>query len=160
MKKWNEEKGILSELQDARQKVEEYKIASQSAERAGDYGKVAELRYGKIAQLQQKIDELSARQAAVEDPIVTEAVTPEDIAEVVAKWTGIPVAKLTESERNKTLHLPEPTTFTDIPCLQGTRWTYSALPTAPRHLTATCLERVTKCTFPYLDLPRPKYTRG
>ncbi len=107
MKRWEEEKGILTELQEARQKVEDYKIAAANAERAGDFGKVAELRYGKIAELKAKIDELSAKQAAIENPIVTEAVTPEDIAEVVAKWTGIPVKKMLESEKVKLLRMEE-----------------------------------------------------
>lgn len=105
MKRWNDEKDILSGLQEARQQIEDYKIQSQAAERSGDYGKVAELRYGKIAEAQKKIDELSARQAAIEDPIVTEAVTPQDIAEVVAKWTGIPVQKMLESEKEKLLRI-------------------------------------------------------
>ena len=105
MKRWNDEKDILSGLQEARQQIEDYKIQSQAAERSGDYGKVAELRYGKIAEAQKKIDELSARQEAIEDPIVTEAVTPQDIAEVVAKWTGIPVQKMLESEKEKLLRI-------------------------------------------------------
>ena len=105
MKRWNEEKGILAGLQEARQKIENYKIESQAAERAGDYGKVAELRYGKIAEAQKKIDELTKKQAEIKDPIVTEAVTPQDIAEVVAKWTGIPVQKMLESEKEKLLRI-------------------------------------------------------
>ena len=105
MKRWNDEKGILSGLQEARQEIEDYKIQSQAAERAGDYGKVAELRYGKIAEAQKKIDELTRRQAEIKDPIVTEAVTPQDIAEVVAKWTGIPVQKMLESEKEKLLRI-------------------------------------------------------
>ena len=105
MKRWNDEKGILSGLQEARQEIEDYKIQSQAAERAGDYGKVAELRYGKIAEAQKKIDELTRKQAEIEDPIVTEAVTPQDIAEVVAKWTGIPVQKMLESEKEKLLRI-------------------------------------------------------
>ena len=105
MKRWNEEKNILKGLQDARQQIEEYKIQAQAAERAGDYGKVAELRYGKIAEAQKTIDELSGKQAAVKDPIVTEAVTPQDIAEVVAKWTGIPVQRMLESEKQKLLRM-------------------------------------------------------
>ena len=103
--RWNEEKGILSELQAARQKIEDYKIEAHNAERAGDYGKVAEIRYGKMAEAQKKIDELSARQASIKEPIITEAVTPEDIAEVVAKWTGIPVKRMLESEREKLLRM-------------------------------------------------------
>ena len=105
MTRWNEEKGILSGLQAARQKIEDYKIEAHNAERAGDYGKVAEIRYGKMTQTQKTIDELTARQAAIKDPIITEAVTPEDIAEVVAKWTGIPVKRMLESEREKLLRM-------------------------------------------------------
>ena len=107
MKKWEEEKGILSGLQEARQKIEDYKIEAQNAERAGDYGKVAEIRYGKMAETKKKIDELTARQASIKDPIITEAVTPEDIAEVVAKWTGIPVKRMMESEREKLLRMED-----------------------------------------------------
>ncbi len=106
-KRWDEEKGILSELQAARQKVEDYKIEAHNAERAGDYGKVAEIRYGKMAEVQKKIEDLTARQAAIADPIITEAVTPEDIAEVVAKWTGIPVRRMLESERTKLLRMED-----------------------------------------------------
>ena len=106
-KKWNEEKKILSELQAARQRMEDYKIEAHNAERAGDYGKVAEIRYGKMAETQNLIDDLQERQAAIKDPIITEAVTPEDIAEVVAKWTGIPVKRMLESERTKLLRMEE-----------------------------------------------------
>ena len=106
-RRWDEEKGILSELQHARQKMEDYKIEAHNAERTGDYGKVAEIRYGKMAEIQKKIEELTARQAAVKDPIITEAVTPEDIAEVVAKWTGIPVKRMLESEREKLLRMED-----------------------------------------------------
>ena len=104
-KRWDEEKGILSELQDARQKMEDYKIQAHNAERVGDYGKVAEIRYGKMSQVQARIEELTARQASIENPIITEAVTPEDIAEVVAKWTGIPVNRMLESEKTKLLRM-------------------------------------------------------
>ena len=106
-KRWEQEKKILSELQSARQKIEDYKIEAHNAERAGDYGKVAEIRYGKMAETQKKIEDLTARQAAIKDPIITEAVTPEDIAEVVAKWTGIPVKRMLESERTKLLRMEE-----------------------------------------------------
>ena len=105
MKKWEEEKKILSGLQEARQKIEDYRIEAQNAERAGDYGKVAEIRYGKMAETKKQIDDLTARQAGIKDPIITEAVTPEDIAEVVAKWTGIPVKRMLESEREKLLRM-------------------------------------------------------
>ena len=106
-KRWDDEKNILTELQFARQKMEDYKIEAHNAERAGDYGKVAEIRYGKMGETQSKIDELTARQAAIKDPIITEAVTPEDIAEVVAKWTGIPVKRMLESEREKLLRMED-----------------------------------------------------
>ena len=105
MERWNSEKEILSGLQEARQKMEDYKIEAQAAERAGDYGKVAEIRYGKMSEAQKTIDSLTARQASIKDPIVTEAVTPQDIAEVVAKWTGIPVNKMLESEKEKLLRI-------------------------------------------------------
>ena len=105
MKKWSEEKEIVSELQKARQEIEDNENEARIAERQGDYGKVAELRYGKIAQARARIDELSAKQAAIKDPIINEAVDPEDIAEVVARWTGIPVARMMESEKEKLLRM-------------------------------------------------------
>ena len=104
-KKWQEEKEILSELQFARQKMEDYKIEAHNAERVGDYGKVAEIRYAKMSETQAKIDQLTERQKQIKDPIITEAVTPEDIAEVVSKWTGIPVRRMLESEREKLLRM-------------------------------------------------------
>ncbi len=104
-RRWDEEKGILNELQTQRQKMEDYKLEAHNAERAGDYGKVAEIRYGKMAEAQKRIDELTERQSGIKDPIITEAVTPEDIAEVVAKWTGIPVRRMLESEREKLLRM-------------------------------------------------------
>ena len=107
MKKWEDEKAVLDGLQTARQELENYKIQAQVAERAGDYGKVAELRYGKIADVQKKIDQLLEKQAAVRDPIITEAVTPEDIADVVSRWTGIPVSKMLESEKTKLLRMED-----------------------------------------------------
>ncbi len=107
MKRWDEEKQIVTGLQTARQQIDDYKIEAQAAERAGDYGKVAELRYGKIAAAQKQIEDLTAKQAAIKDPIMTESVTPEDIAEVVAKWTGIPVKRMLESEKEKLLRMEE-----------------------------------------------------
>lgn len=107
MKKWEEEKGILSGIQTARQQLEEYKIQAQAAERSGDYGKVAELRYGRMAEAQKKIANLETRQAAIKDPIITEAVTPEDIADVVSRWTGIPVNRMLESEKEKLLRMED-----------------------------------------------------
>ena len=105
MKKWSEEKEIVSALQKARQEIEDDENEARIAERQGDYGKVAELRYGKIAQARARIDELSAKQAAIKEPIINEAVDPEDIAEVVARWTGIPVARMLESEKEKLLRM-------------------------------------------------------
>ena len=107
MKKWEEEKGILSGIQTARQQLEEYKIQAQAAERSGDYGKVAELRYGRMAEAQKKITDLETRQAAIKDPIITEAVAPEDIADVVSRWTGIPVNRMLESEKEKLLRMED-----------------------------------------------------
>lgn len=104
-KKWDEEKGIVTELNNLRQNIEEYKHDAAVAERSGDYGKVAEIRYGKLAQAQQRLDELTRKQAAIKDPIITESVTPEDIAEVVARWTGIPVNRMLESEKEKLLKM-------------------------------------------------------
>ena len=103
--RWNEEKQILTDLQSARQQIEDYKNEAAIAERSGDYGRVAELRYGKIAAAQKLIDELTGRQARIKDPIITEAVTPTDIAEVVARWTGIPVSRMLESEKDKLLRM-------------------------------------------------------
>jgi len=105
--RWDKEKEILSSLQQARSEIEEYKNLAAQAERAGDYGKVAELRYGKIAASQKRIDELTAKQQSIDNPIITEAVTPEDIAEVVARWTGIPVNRMLESEKDKLLRMEE-----------------------------------------------------
>ena len=107
MKRWNEEKGILSSLQAERQKLEAFKIEAEAAERAGDYGKVAELRYGKMAETSKEIERLTKKQEAIQEPIITESVTPEDIAEVVAKWTGIPVKRMLESEKEKLLRMEE-----------------------------------------------------
>jgi ATP-dependent Clp protease ATP-binding subunit ClpB len=103
--RWNNEKSIVTELNNTRQQIEDYKREASIAERSGDYGKVAEIRYGKLAAAQKRIEELSAQQAAIQDPIITEAVTPEDIAEVVARWTGIPVARMMESEKEKLLRM-------------------------------------------------------
>ena len=106
-KRWNEEKGIVTELNNLRSQIEDYKRDAAIAERSGDYGRVAEIRYGKLAAAQQRISELSAKRAAIKDPIITEAVTPNDIAEVVARWTGIPVNRMLESEKDKLLRMEE-----------------------------------------------------
>ena len=101
MKRWNAEKGIVTELNNLRQQLEDMKQEAAVAERSGDYGKVAEIRYGKMAAAQKRIEDLTRQQAEIKDPIITEAVTPTDIAEVVARWTGIPVARMLESEKEK-----------------------------------------------------------
>ena len=105
--RWNEEKGIVTELNNLRSSIEDYKRDAAIAERSGDYGKVAEIRYGKLAAAQQRLKELADKQAAIKNPIITEAVTPEDIAEVVARWTGIPVNRMLESEKEKLLRMEE-----------------------------------------------------
>ena len=105
MKRWTEEKEVVTEMNNLRQQIDDYKRDAAIAERSGDYGKVAELRYGKLAGAQKRLEELSQKQAAVKDPIITEAVTPEDIAEVVARWTGIPVNRMLESEKEKLLRM-------------------------------------------------------
>ena len=105
MKRWNEEKDTLGGLQTARQELEDLNLQAKTAERSGDYAKVAEIRYGRMADTQKRIDELTAKAEAIKNPLVTEAVTPEDIAEVVAKWTGIPVKRMLESEKEKLLRM-------------------------------------------------------
>ena len=105
MKRWKDEKEVVTEMNNLRQQIDDYKRDAAIAERSGDYGKVAELRYGKLAEAQRRLEELSEKQAAVKDPIITEAVTPEDIAEVVARWTGIPVSRMLESEKEKLLRM-------------------------------------------------------
>ena len=104
-KQWKEEKSLLDSIQEKRLKVENYKIEADNAERAGDYGKVAEIRYGKISALQSEIEELTAKKNANPNPLINEEVNPEDIAEVVSKWTGIPVKRMLQSEKEKLLNL-------------------------------------------------------
>ena len=107
MKQWESEKGLLKAIQENRQAIEEYRIEADEAERHGDYGRVAELRYGKIADAQKQIDELTARKEQNAEPLMNESVTDQDIAEVVAKWTGIPVGKMLQGEKEKLLHIEE-----------------------------------------------------
>ncbi|MBR4660526.1 MAG: AAA family ATPase [Bacteroidales bacterium] len=107
MKQWESEKSLLKEIQDNRSKIEQYRFEADEAERRGDYGKVAELRYGKIEDARKRIEELTARKEQNGNPIVNESVTDNDIAEVVAKWTGIPVGKMLQSEKEKLLHIEE-----------------------------------------------------
>lgn len=107
MKKWNTEKVLLQDIQNKRQRVEQLNLEAETAERNGDYGKVAEIRYGKLAKLNSEIDELSLKKDQEKDPILNESVGPEDIAEVVAKWTGIPVNRMLESEKDKLLRMED-----------------------------------------------------
>ncbi|WP_298948196.1 ATP-dependent chaperone ClpB [uncultured Polaribacter sp.] len=105
--KWKSEKEIVDNIQNKKLDIENFKIEAEKAEREGDYGKVAEIRYGKIKQAQEKLEEyqdiLSKNQN--EKSLIKEEVNLEDIAEVVAKWTGIPVTKMIQSERDKLLIL-------------------------------------------------------
>ena len=106
-KQWKEEKTLLDSIQNNRRELENLKIKADEAERNGDYAKVAEIRYGKMGDLQKEIEALQAKKAANENPLINEEVNPEDIAEVVAKWTGIPVKRMLQSEKDKLLHLEE-----------------------------------------------------
>ena len=105
--RWEAEKGTVTEINNLRQQLEDYKTQAAIAERSGDYGKVAEIRYGKMAAAQTRLEELTRKQAEIKDPIITEAVTPGDIAEVVARWTGIPVNRMLESEKEKLLRMED-----------------------------------------------------
>ncbi len=103
--KWENEKGLIEEIQKEKENIEKYKLEAEQAERGGDYGKVAEIRYGRIVEAQKKLEELQQQVKTLDRPLLKEEVTSEDIAEVVAKWTGIPVSKMLQSERDKLLHL-------------------------------------------------------
>ena len=105
--KWQEERDILEAIQQNKQEIETLKFKADEAERRGDYGAVAEIRYGKIREAEQKITELNERKAEFSYSLINEVVDSEDIAEVVAKWTGIPVKRMLQSEREKLLHLEE-----------------------------------------------------
>lgn len=104
---WQSEKGLVDQVNQEIQNIEDYKLEADQAERSGDYGKVAELRYGKIKDAQDKVEklkiELSEKQQA--SRMLKEEVTAEDIADVVSRWTGIPVNKMIQSERDKLLSL-------------------------------------------------------
>ena len=105
--KWQSEKSVIDEVQTTKEAIEKYRLEADRAEREGDYGKVAELRYGKIKEAEDKLVELQKNLDSKlhENALVKEEVTAEDIAEVVAKWTGIPVAKMLQGEREKLLNL-------------------------------------------------------
>ena len=107
--KWKSEKDIVDAIQNYKQQIEDFKLEAERAERDAEYGKVAELRYGKIIEAQKKVDELQIEllENQSEKSLIKEEVTQEDIAEVVAKWTGIPVTKMLQSEREKLLNLED-----------------------------------------------------
>ena len=107
--KWEAERGLVNKIQQNKQQMEQLKFEAERAEREGDYGKVAEIRYGKLKSLE---DEISRIQEQLKQPqggeaMIKEEVTAEDIADVVSRWTGIPVSKMLQSEREKLLHLEE-----------------------------------------------------
>ena len=107
--KWESEKALVSKIQQDKQRIEQLKIEADNAERDGNYGRVAEIRYGKLKELEADIakiqEDLHSRQG--DSALVKEEVTADDIAEVVSRWTGIPVNRMLESEREKLLHLEE-----------------------------------------------------
>ncbi len=107
MAKWKSEKAIIDEIQANKKQIEDLKLQADQAERGGDYGKVAELRYGHIKNTEQKIDQLKEKLKAMQgdEALIKEEVTPEDIAEVVSRWTRIPVSKMLQTERDKLVHL-------------------------------------------------------
>ena len=108
--KWKSEKDVVDNIQAVKTEIEDFKYEAERAERDGDYGKVAEIRYGRIKEAQERLDvlhkELLENQSGGSS-LIKEEVTREDIAEVVAKWTGIPVVKMLQGEREKLLHLEE-----------------------------------------------------
>jgi len=106
---WQEEKSLVDNVNQEIENIENYKLEAEQAERSGDYGKVAELRYGRIKEAQEKVEKLKAELAEKQESkrMLKEEVTSEDIADVVAKWTGIPVSKMIQSEREKLLNLEE-----------------------------------------------------
>ena len=104
---WESERRVIDELQKTKNQIEELKLEAERAERNGDYGKVAEIRYGKIKEKEEILKDLETQSTHNNNQLIKEEVTSEDIAEVVAKWTGIPVQSLVTSEREKLLHLEE-----------------------------------------------------
>ena len=107
--KWEGEKELVNRIQQNKQQIETLKFEAERAEREGNYGLVAEIRYGKLQQLESEIEHIQAqlREAQAGDSMVREEVTADDIAEVVSRWTGIPVTRMLQSEREKLLHLEE-----------------------------------------------------
>ena len=107
--KWKSEKDVVDNIQTVKQEIEDFKLEAERAERDGDYGKVAEIRYGKIKEAQERLEALQTQLAENQagSSLIKEEVTREDIAEVVAKWTGVPVTKMLQGEREKLLRLED-----------------------------------------------------
>jgi ATP-dependent Clp protease ATP-binding subunit ClpB len=107
--KWSAEKKLIDKIQQAKIEIEQMKFEADKAEREGDYGKVAEIRYGKIKNLENNIADYQAKLANLQgtNALIKEEVDSEDIADVVSRWTGIPVNKMMQSERDKLLHLED-----------------------------------------------------
>jgi ATP-dependent Clp protease ATP-binding subunit ClpB len=107
--KWKSEKDVVDNIQTVKQEIEDFKLEAERAERDGDYGKVAEIRYGKIKEAQERLETLQTQLAENQagSSLIKEEVTREDIAEVVAKWTGVPITKMLQGEREKLLRLED-----------------------------------------------------
>ena len=107
--KWEGERQLINKIQQDKQEMESLKLEAERAEREGDYGKVAEIRYSKLKALEDDVKAIQAQLASAQggNSLVREEVTADDIAEVVSRWTGIPVTKMMQSEREKLLHLEE-----------------------------------------------------
>jgi ATP-dependent Clp protease ATP-binding subunit ClpB len=109
MAKWKAEKELIEKIQKYKQNIENYRIEADRAEREGDFGKVAEIRYGKVKEAEEAIEKLKVelQEMQANSSLIREEVGPEDIAELIARWTGIPVSKMLQSEREKLLHLED-----------------------------------------------------
>ena len=105
--KWESEKAQIEKVQQAKQTIEQLRFEADRAEREGDYAKVAEIRYGKLKELEDQIAAISGKSSETDNPLIREEVTADDIAEVVSRWTGIPVSRMLQSEKDKLLHLEE-----------------------------------------------------
>lgn len=107
--KWKSEKDLIDTVQTAKERIEQLKLEAEQAERAGDYGKVAEIRYGRLQEVQNEVEHAKAKLAELQsqNKMIKEEVDAEEVADIVAKWTGIPVAKMLESERSKLLRLED-----------------------------------------------------
>ena len=107
--KWKAEKDLIEEIQKGKEYLDQLKLEAEQAERAGDYGKVAEIRYGKVKEIELKIENSKSELALIQSnsKMIKEEVDSEEIADVISKWTGIPVSKMLESERNKLLRLED-----------------------------------------------------